>query len=377
MLDGICYRQAAVRRIRLRIYRPEDYALIYYATFFYLSQYLARDGPSRKLLKKAATLAFICLPVVVIANHFAPDFFLDTLTWNGTPLIYHKSDLVAASLVCGSFWFWSLFENDRRKIWLLASGLSLLLIAMTDSPRAAMVAAVALTAAWVAARRVRLIWFQLATIVIGLAVATPIELGLGTPLEQTKAFGMYERTVSVVDLSHSHTYQSADALSTGDNNQFRLVWWKAVYDETLSQNPVFGMGFGYDLAARFLADYEWLGVEEEFSVRSPHSVILTTFGRLGAVGLLLLVVVGALSCRSAWRSFKANDYETMGWWSVAGVIGTSACFGVVLEGPMGAVVFWIALGIAHEQANERTKNTPDLAEDALPKAAEIVSSIGA
>jgi hypothetical protein len=29
------------------------------------------------------------------------------------------------------------------------------------------------------------------------------------------------------------------------------------------------------------------------------------------------------------------------------VILTSACFGVVLEGPMGAVVFWSVLGLAN------------------------------
>jgi hypothetical protein len=29
----------------------------------------------------------------------------------------------------------------------------------------------------------------------------------------------------------------------------------------------------------------------------------------------------------------------------------SACLGVVLEGPMGAIPFWIMLGLAHHAAN--------------------------
>jgi hypothetical protein len=61
----------------------------------------------------------------------------------------------------------------------------------------------------------------------------------------------------------------------------------------------------------------------------------------------------------------------LGWWSVAWVMLTSGCFGVVLEGPMGAVVFWTALGMANVTSAE-------VAEDAETTQAETpVASIEA
>jgi hypothetical protein len=44
--------------------------------------------------------------------------------------------------------------------------------------------------------------------------------------------------------------------------------------------------------------------------------------------------------------------EALGWFSVAWVIFISALFGVVLEGPMGAVVFWISLGMGNAKRRE-------------------------
>ena len=41
-------------------------------------------------------------------------------------------------------------------------------------------------------------------------------------------------------------------------------------------------------------------------------------------------------------------------WCYVWAIFTSACFGVVLEGPMGAVVFWILLGAAAARGRRRT-----------------------
>jgi hypothetical protein len=46
------------------------------------------------------------------------------------------------------------------------------------------------------------------------------------------------------------------------------------------------------------------------------------------------------------RSVRSTDAGTAGLWCAAWVILVSACFGVVLEGPMGAVVFWTILGLA-------------------------------
>jgi hypothetical protein len=59
----------------------------------------------------------------------------------------------------------------------------------------------------------------------------------------------------------------------------------------------------------------------------------------------------------------ATRRVTLGLWACVWTILVSACFGVVLEGPMGAVVFWSLLGILNAPTPESdVPDTPD--EDA-------------
>ena len=360
-----------IRNYKLMALR--DFALIYYAAFFFIAQRLASFEPSYRLLRRGIDLAFLVLPFAVIANRLAPGFFLTTLTFNGSPLLFHKSDLISMYLVAATLWFWARRERGGSRLWLVAAALSLLLGATTESPRAALVAGAVMTLAWLLARRFALLGFLATTTAIALSLALPIELMRGTALDQTHVYELYERTVSLVDWGGHHTYRNADSATVTDNNQFRIVWWKSVIAETLEANPVFGLGFGYDLAARFLVNYDWIEIED-FSTRSPHSVLVTTFGRLGAVGLSLFLIAGLAIVASARGSFARLDYETMAWWTVAGTVGVSAAFGVVLEGPMGAVLFWTALGIGHQRRVLAAEESDESDADALPAAAEVISS---
>ena len=107
-----------------------------------------------------------------------------------------------------------------------------------------------------------------------------------------------------------------------------------------------------------------LDLGEEFTTRSPHSIVFTVLGRLGLLGLLVLLsLVAAL----AWQTGKAAcsarhnpaQLPSLGWWSLGWVLLISACFGVVLEGPMGAIVFWTALGIANATAQPGEGDAPE------------------
>ena len=122
----------------------------------------------------------------------------------------------------------------------------------------------------------------------------------------------------------------------------------------MSRNPTFGLGFGYDIAARFLSQYEMVGAED-FSARSPHSMVMSVFGRMGLAGLALWAVVSIGIARMTRHAFRTKDLDVIGLASVAWIFWICACFGVVLEGPMGAVVFWTTLGLA----NALTFQSPD------------------
>jgi len=158
-----------------------------------------------------------------------------------------------------------------------------------------------------------------------------------------------------------------------DNNRFRLVWWKSIATEVLETNPLLGLGFGYDLAAGFLREYDQ-DLGDEFTARSPHCVVFTALGRLGLVGFVIWITFCGLVTMRAWKAMRHGaDTVQVGLWCVTIVMLVSATFGVVLEGPMGAVIFWSALGLATAESQlSATEISPEVPEP-LPNAGPSAS----
>jgi O-antigen ligase len=321
-----------------------DYALVYYAGFFYLAQEAARDARGGRALLNTTLAAAMALPAIHLLFQQFPDFFLGTLTVRGAPLIYYKGDLVGTFAAVGAVLAFLRFEEHGHRRWVVVS-LALAGTTLASGNRASMLGLL-VAAGWLAiGRRWR---FAAVLGVSGMAAAIVIltvAAATKTSWEKTPLFGVYERAVSLIDPTGQRTYRGENSATKGDNNIFRTVWWKAVIDETMEENPYTGLGFGHDIADRFARVYYPEG-SEEFSARSPHNVLLTIFARMGAVGLLLFLSAMSVVAVRTWRAIRAGP-EASAPWCAAWVILISACFGVVLEGPMGAVVFWTLLGVAH------------------------------
>jgi O-antigen ligase len=151
----------------------------------------------------------------------------------------------------------------------------------------------------------------------------------------------------MADVRGLQRYVSDESTFKGDNNRFRLVWWYSVARETWYGNPALGLGFGHDLAHNFIQEYS-PDASEEFTTRSPHNIFLSVFGRMGLVGLGIWCAFCAVLLRRTWRALRRDENRVQwGLWCSACVMLVSATFGVVLEGPMGAVPFWVVLGLVH------------------------------
>jgi hypothetical protein len=218
---------------------------------------------------------------------------------------------------------------------------------------------------WLATRRWRIAAAQV--LIVGTAVSVVIFISaLGNRnLRQTAVYSTYEHALSIFDLRGTGTYVNEESGNPGRNNRFRLTWWNTVTQDVLAHNPVFGLGFGYDLAARFLVEYELLGAED-FTTRSPHSMIMSVFGRMGVLGLAAWLGVALGMAALTWRCFQQDNLDAIGLVCIAWVLWFSACVGVVLEGPMGAVVFWTVLGLANRSLGELKADEPVPVEDLQP-----------
>ena len=160
----------------------------------------------------------------------------------------------------------------------------------------------------------------------------------------------------MVDMEGVGSYVSEDLGDKPDNNRFRLTWWRAVIEETWQESPWFGLGFGHNLSEQFTRIY-YSDSHEEFSARSPHNFALTVFGRMGLCGITLLALILLALLRRITNLGKvaaSSDRQREQLTPALGTLAilTSACFGVVLEGPMAASIFWTMLGLANTPVSE-------------------------
>lgn len=332
-----------------------DYATVYYGAFFFLAQWAGRNAADRHFFAQCLYGACGALLVVYPLFTFFPDFFLGTLVIRGVPLIFFKGDLAGTFMAVGAVLFF-LRHEQSRSWWPLIISLALTGAVISTNNRASLLGLIVATGLLALRGRWRFAAYQ-----SGAGVAASVVLVLAAHLQNrtwhdTPLYGVYERAVSLVDPQGKRTYSGDETFNKGDNNLFRLVWWQTVIDETIAGNRWVGLGWGYDLAEPFLRVYYPEG-GDEFSTRSPHNIVITVFARTGLAGLIpFLFVVGAIIVR-AWRAVRHGNLLIAGWWCSTCVILTSACLGVVLEGPMGAVVFWVVLGLANAAWRAENEST--------------------
>jgi hypothetical protein len=342
-----------------------DFAMVYYAMFFFIGQRMARRPEARRYLVGCVLVAtVVLLPCVQLYGAF-PRFFLSQLTVQGAPLIYYKGDLAFTFVAIGSFMvFFTAVGPHRFWAWPLAAAM-FLFVAGGDN-RASLFGAVLVMLLLLAARRWQYPAVQAAAVAAALCTLVLLSVAFENDWAGKKIHGATDRVRSMVDFEGLKSYSSEENTNKGDNNRFRMVWWRSVLIETWQGNPVFGLGFGHDLAKSFVQEYS-PDITEEFTTRSPHNVFLSVFGRMGAAGLAVWLGVCGILFGETWHSFRSGrDPLVRGLWCSLWVILVSASFGVVLEGPMGAVVFWTLFGVAHAMNRETAPENQAPKSDALP-----------
>ncbi|RXK54998.1 O-antigen ligase domain-containing protein [Oleiharenicola lentus] len=341
-----------------------DFATVYYVLYFFAAQALARHAASHRLLRTTFLVTFAVLPIPGLLSHLFPDFFLHNLLVSGVPLIFYKGDLMSTFLFIS---FLLLLPGERftwRGLipgrWLLA--LISLVFGLLLLSRASMVGLLVACGLIACSGRWRPLGVIATVCATGLLAVFVVSFLQKKDFRDTRAYAIYEAAASIADFSGTRDYQSDDSGNKGDNNRFRLVWWRNVAVETATTSPLFGLGFGADLAAGFVREY-YPDSNDDFSARSPHNIFLTAFGRMGAAGVLVLLAVYTTLFFSTLRTARAarsdpTRQSALTLQAACWVVLISACFGVVLEGPMGAIPFWILLGLAHHEAT-RSSESPN------------------
>lgn len=337
-----------------------DFATVYYALFYVVVREMMDDPRSRRYLTRALIAGVLVLPVTYSLSLGFPEVFTERIAVRGVPLLFYKGDLVYTVLAAGSV---LLFHEARGRIWMRGVALLMGLYVAAGDSRASLLGLLMAIVLLASARRWRYPLAQSGLLAGALAVAVMIATVGDHPGLQQRLLGAQDRVRSLVDPFGQATYTSEDSYFKGDNNAFRTVWWRLVLAETWDDAPLTGLGFGYDLANDFVLLYN-PEAADEFNARSPHNIFLTVFGRMGLVGLAVWAWLCVILVAKTWRALRSDQGEVEGGkWTALCVILVSACFGVVLEGPMGAVVFWALLGIAARSEVEPHSVPPELTEE--------------
>jgi hypothetical protein len=148
---------------------------------------------------------------------------------------------------------------------------------------------------------------------------------------------IFGRVIAPVDTELAQQY-SKNAASQAGTFYWRVIWWRAIWENVHqdTQTAVMGEGYGYPIAN--LVGYR------ERDIRTPHNVFFYALAYGGWLGVALFAMVqlglaGVLW--TAWRHTR-SPFGIVLW--VSSVCG--AFFGNWLEAPFGAIPFYLLAGMA-------------------------------
>lgn len=340
-----------------------DFAMIFYALFFFIGFTIGQHERSRQLLINGYLIGLALMFVIYPLFSAFEAFFTYELTFRGIPVIYFKGDLVGIYGAAGSVLFFWKYRQSKNVVFLIGAIGCVAMVGLTLSRAAMLGLVLAMGLMWLARARSYTL-FLTSTAVAGFVVLTGYYAVNETPVRETQLYSLYEHARSIVDVSGTGEYQGSRSTDTGDNNRFRLVWWRALTEETLREAPLFGFGFGYNLANPFIQEYYPGADTEVFTARSPHNFLLTLFGRTGIIGfglflIVLTLIAGQTKSLIGQARREGTIPETLALQIAIWVVFIGAVLQVVLEGPMGSIPFWLLLGLSQVELTQ-TSNTKEI-----------------
>ncbi len=324
-----------------------DSAVVYYSIYYFFGRQLLLNAESERLLENSLKFSFVAMFPISVVERLLPDLLLEN---NQFGLLFQKDDLLTSFAAVAVYMLYTRPGMFRFR-W-IRPALILYYIAFIISGvgRAAVLALVVTCPLVLLAGRTRFLLYPVAAMILGLAAAGGF-MTFGNAVGISPA-RFEEKVSSMVDITGTESsYAESDyGVNKAATNDFRRKLWSTFIDYTNSSSPLFGRGFGYDFVVHFEEEY---GLGEYEGLRSAHNFYVTLYGRMGWAGicvfavLTLQIIVGGIRAALA---VKANrlPISVLGYWCAVWVILLASTVGVVLEGPIGAVIFWSFLGVAVE-----------------------------
>jgi len=324
-----------------------DATVYAYALFAFVVCLLIQNRPARiaLLLRRygAFTTLFIAvMPVQAILHRFLTE--KPDLPWAPTvPVISMKESDVMVHLG-GILAFWIVgFAGEvswaRLALMVFIAGL----VGLVD--RSGMVAYLFCAIVGLSLRpQSRVPWRLLTLLSIGLLLLWLTQFRIDLPGGKGRDISLDQVAANITSVAGDTGSESLDS-----TKEWRMDWWNEIIRYTI-HGPYrwTGKGFGINLA-----DDDGFRLDQDGTLRSPHSVHMTFLARAGLPGLALWILTqltwmagivgGYISARHTRDLRWQGVFLFLGCYWAAFLINAS--FDVFLEGPMGGIWFWCLFGV--------------------------------
>ena len=325
-----------------------DATVYAYGFFAIIVLALVQHRPERiaKILRRYAKFVPIFIGLLPIWSLLhRPPFPMPTLPWApDVKLISMKESDVMVHLG-GVVAFWILgMAGDVSWGWLITMLFSTAVVGLVD--RSGMVAFLfAGGVATILRPRSRVPWRILGLIVAGMLILWVTNFRYEIPGGKGREISVDQIVENLVSV----TGADMGSESLDSTKEWRMDWWKEIISYTV-HGPYrwSGKGFGINLA-----DDDGFRLDQDGTLRSPHSVHMTFLARAGLPGFALWAVAqlvfGIGIIDRLVRAYREGDRL---WQNVFilifcywGALLLNASFDVFIEGPMGGIWFWCVYGI--------------------------------
>jgi hypothetical protein len=319
------------------IYTLKFFVFNYYALYLFLGIWVALQAPDLlpKLIRILAWVNGIYgILFVVFLRHV--DIHLQGSGGTGVPLFSAPigQAVVVLGLLC--------FERNLRAVWLVLVLNVLVSLAWQVRSEWFGLGLGAIAWGFLTGRLGRVLAIGMAgVVVLGIIELAGIEL-IGRSGDQISLSENLARVIAPINLELAKQL-SPNAVYHAGTAEWRELWWDQIWLSVHSTPMLeaFGHGYGFDLFG--LAPAEVRAGQEDWEVRTPHSIFFYALGYTGWVGVVLFALLHLAILRLLWRAFALTGQPVgIVWW----ILGMGrAFFEEGFETPFKAIPFYLLMGL--------------------------------
>ena len=361
-----------------------DACIAYYAIVFFAAYQLGREPAAVEFTARVFVWAAPVVLMVAVINSFFPSLMrqFQNLTVRGVPLLIPHEAVTNACLgmVCAL-----IIRARQVSFWSLV-GLMFAIVSLgylIVSARGAAMMSIFCCAAWlILARQWKVITIGVPIAIVAVIVMVPILSAYHAGSESD----LWRKIAEQVDALNPFTFGSQKSVDAA-TGQWRVFWWKMIWNDTLDHAPLFGEGFGKDIYSDFhRAFFRTPYVSEDAArTRGAHNAFFTFIARGGLIAGLFFAWVIVVQVGYFWRAAGALRRGELPWHSlylwgflIVGFVVTFVQY--TWEASYIAIPFWTCCGLAFAEL-DRIEEARDAEESSLRPAAaqargEVVRGFG-